>query len=599
MRNRSTYQFSYNTKEQRNIIANYLDWIPDGTVVIMRLNIEPPLNEVPAIDVWKSDGTGSLYEKLLAQGLSLLEDFTSPKAGVFVFKKNDKSFIPVQELTSDAYGKIQLVDVLPGRDTIGYITSPKFGPAKSWKTVEWDGVSEETNSKDSVKIHVIGYNSAGDSTLLVTLNNDQKIYNISSISAVQYPYIQLRMQNKDALNNTPYQMSYWRLLYDPLPEGAIAPNVSFIVKDTIQQGEDLKLSVAFKNVSNQSFSDSIVNKITLIDNNNKSYLIPVGKLKKLAPGESQTIEIIIPGDTAAYNAKILDPNLKMPVSTKDLSGIINLGIDVNPGLQTPEYMHDNNILYKTVLSLKENSMADMDITFDGVHILDNDIISSKPNISIRLSDASKYILVKDTASVKVMLRYPSGAIKYFNYNSDTLQFFGAQSSEENEALVDFKPYLTEDGTYQLSVTGLNADNPNASPVNYNVSFQVYNKPMISDMFNYPNPFTTSTAFVFTITGSQVPQNIRIQILTITGKIVKEITKQELGNLNIGRNITEYKWDGTDQYGQPLANGVYLYRVITNQDGKKLDKFEIKDANGNNINTSKYFNKGYGKMYLMR
>ena len=71
--------------------------------------------------------------------------------------------------------------------------------------------------------------------------------------------------------------------------------------------------------------------------------------------------------------------------------------------------------------------------------------------------------------------------------------------------------------------------------------------MISNMLNYPNPFTTSTAFVFTITGSEVPQNIKIQILTITGKVVREITKDELGPLHVGRNITEFKWDGTDMY----------------------------------------------------
>ena len=118
--------------------------------------------------------------------------------------------------------------------------------------------------------------------------------------------------------------------------------------------------------------------------------------------------------------------------------------------------------------------------------------------------------------------------------------------------------------------------------------------MISNMLNYPNPFTTSTAFVFTLTGSEVPQNIRIQILTITGKVVREITKDELGPLRIGRNITEFKWDGTDQYGQKLANGVYLYRVITNLNGKSLDKYRA-DAD----ETDKYFNKGYGKMYLMR
>ena len=103
---------------------------------------------------------------------------------------------------------------------------------------------------------------------------------------------------------------------------------------------------------------------------------------------------------------------------------------------------------------------------------------------------------------------------------------------------------------------------------------------------------------------EVPQNIRIQILTITGKVVREITSAELGPIHIGNNITEFKWDGTDMYGQKLANGVYLYRVLTNLNGNKLDLFDGRNANGDVINDGvsgldQYFNKGYGKMYLMR
>ncbi len=595
--NKYTFQFPFQTKANRDIIAQFMDWIPDGAYVVVRMIVVGPYTNIPLVDTWQADGSNSMYSKFIQQGLARVDEITDPKIGIFIYKKNENSYISYQALEKIT-GKLQPREFITGKDSTGVITSPKFGPAVSWKIVEWNGSSAESNSNDEIKIDVIGYNAQGDSAVLMTLNKDQKTYDISGINAVQYPYLKLKMQNKDAVTHTPYQLGNWRLLSIPFPEGAIAPNISFSAPDTVRQGQDIKLSVAFKNISNQTFSDSVINKITLVDNNNVTYAIPVAKLKKLAPGETQIIEFTIPGDTASYNAQ-LHPTMKMPISTKNLSGKISIGVDVNPGLQIPEQMHENNVIYKTVLSLKENAVTDMDVTFDGMHILDNDIVSSRPKIGIRLSDDSRYILLKDTASVKVMLRYPSGTVKYFNYNSDTLQFFGAQSAEKNEALVDFKPYLTEDGTYQLSVTGLNADNPNASPVNYSVSFQVYNKPMISDMFNYPNPFTSSTAFVFTITGSQVPQNLRIQILTITGKIVKEITKQELGNLNIGRNITEYKWDGTDQYGQQLANGVYLYRVITNQDGKKLDKFEIKDANGNNINTSQYFNKGYGKMYLMR
>jgi flagellar hook assembly protein FlgD len=173
---------------------------------------------------------------------------------------------------------------------------------------------------------------------------------------------------------------------------------------------------------------------------------------------------------------------------------------------------------------------------------------------------------------------------------------------DNTATLDFFPHFKEDGLYELIVTGSDRSGNASGTVEYMVAFNVVNKPMISNLLNYPNPFTTSTAFVFTITGNEVPQNMRIQILTITGKIVKEITKEELGNIRIGRNITEYKWDGTDQYGQKLANGVYLYRVITNLNGKSLDRLKLDDLSGgkyNDSSTDKYFKAGYGKMYLMR
>jgi hypothetical protein len=236
----------------------------------------------------------------------------------------------------------------------------------------------------------------------------------------------------------------------------------------------------------------------------------------------------------------------------------------------------------------------LDVTFDGVHILNRDLVSSKPHIHITLKDDAKFLLLNDTSLITLQVRYPNGSIREFNFNNDSLRFTPPTAGTDNTASIDFSPYFLEDGDYELIVSGKDRTDNKAGVIEYRVGFQVINKPMISNMLNYPNPFTTSTAFVFTITGSEVPQNIKIQVMTITGKIVREITKQELGSLHIGRNITEFKWDGTDQYGQKLANGIYLYRVTTNLNGKSLDKYK---AEGDK--TDQYFNKGYGKMYLMR
>jgi len=81
-------------------------------------------------------------------------------------------------------------------------------------------------------------------------------------------------------------------------------------------------------------------------------------------------------------------------------------------------------------------------------------------------------------------------------------------------------------------------------------------------------------------------------MTVSGKVVREIMKNELGNIHIGRNITDYAWDGKDEFGDQLANGVYLYKVYT-------DFSSGKDIEHRGTEADPFFKKGWGKMYLMR
>ena len=126
---------------------------------------------------------------------------------------------------------------------------------------------------------------------------------------------------------------------------------------------------------------------------------------------------------------------------------------------------------------------------------------------------------------------------------------------------------------------------------YKVEFEVIHESTITNMMNYPNPFSTSTRFVFTLTGSQEPDDILIRIMTVSGRVVREITEDQLGPIQIGRNITEYAWDGTDEFGDPLANGVYLYTVQVKINGEDIKHRES--------GADQYFKKSFGKMYLLR
>jgi len=126
---------------------------------------------------------------------------------------------------------------------------------------------------------------------------------------------------------------------------------------------------------------------------------------------------------------------------------------------------------------------------------------------------------------------------------------------------------------------------------YQIGFEVINEASVTNFFPYPNPFSGSTRFVFTLTGAELPQELKIQIMTVTGKVVREIMQDELGPIRIGNNISQYAWDGTDEFGDKLANGVYLYRVILRLNGQSIKKRETAG--------DRAFKKDFGKLYILR
>ncbi|MDB5280774.1 MAG: hypothetical protein JWR61_5729 [Ferruginibacter sp.] len=589
---RNFFEFPYNDSlKYRKRAMDFIDSIPAGMYVsITNLGM---FSNTKFIDFWKADqailGAGNtLYDKLKSMGLSKIDSFTKNIPFVFLFRKNTPVFTPQQIVGTLASDQLEPSFSLPTKYISGTIESPLFGPAQTWSSLHWRGTTNDATNSDTVSVAVYGVTAAGNQTLMATVKPATDT-TLAFINATTYPYLKLKMANGDPLYATPKQLSYWRVNATYVPEGSIAPNILYTMKDSVEQGDKINFSLAFKNISTVAF-DSLKVKFVITDRNNLAHPIAISKRKALMAGDTLVV---------SYS-----------IDSKDYPGSNTLYIMINPDNDQPEQYLYNNFLYKVFYVKEDKFNPLLDVTFDGVHILNRDIIAAKPHILVKLKDESHFLALADTALLKLQVRFPDGNLRNYFFG-DSVRFNPANlATGENTASIDFMPYFPEDGDYQLLVSGKDVVGNKAGKLQYQVTFSVINKPMISNMLNYPNPFTTSTAFVFTVTGSEVPQNIRIQILTITGKVVREITKDELGPIRIGRNITDFKWDGTDAFGQKLANGVYLYRVITNLNGKSLDKYTGTnanvDSNGKPVTVTsglggidKYFNNGYGKMYLMR
>lgn len=575
---RKFFEFPYSDPAYRKKAMDFLDSIPSGMYV--SISNYGWMTNTSFINDWQNDtltlGSGkSLYHKLKQIGFTQIDSFSRNLPFIFFFRKNTPSYPPVQVMGKTPSEELEGNFIVSLKYKTGNIESPAFGPAKKWTALHWRGKSQETAAGDTVAIQVYGVKNDASKTLLATVKPSTDT-SLAFINAATYPYIKLVMQNTDNKYATPNQLQYWRINADYIPEGAVAPNLLYTMTDSVEQGEKIDFALAFKNISPVAF-DSLKTKFIITDKNNIAHTIVLPKGKPLPSGDTLVV--------------------KYAIDTKDFPGLNTLNVIVNPDNDQQEQYSYNNFIFKDFFVNPDITDPLLDVTFDGVHILNRDIVSSKPHIIVKLKDESKYLALADTSKfTDVSVRFPDGSVRKYDFaNQDTLKFTPANlNNGDNTASIEFTPYFPQDGDYEFSVYGKDYAGNKAGKVQYKVAFSVINKPMISNLLNYPNPFTTSTAFVFTLTGSEVPQNMRIQILTITGKVVKEITKAELGDIHIGRNITEYKWDGTDMYGQKVGNGVYLYRVLTNLNGKSLDKYKAADDN-----TDKFFKAGYGKMYLMR
>ncbi len=581
---RKFFEFSMENPDYRNRARLFLeDSIPDGSIVMI-LNqgtgvgagfVNP---NTAFIKDWMNDtlvyGTNkSIYHTFINNGLTDINKFDKNLPFAFVYEKGNSNFVR-QFIGENESDYIDVVVDLPAQLTSGFVESPWMGPSKNWKNFTWDGFFPGGQAvSDSVYFELYGKTANNNEFKLATVRN-AKDTSLAFINAQAYPYLKMKMYNSDAVGLTPFQLQYWRLSGSSLPEGAVAPNIKFTFRDTLELGEPQNFAMVFRNISEAAF-DSLKLKMIVTDRNNVPREILLPKKKPLLAGDSIVVSYTI--------------------DTKDLEGLNNLYVMINPENDQPEQFLFNNFIYRNFFVKADKYNPWMDVTFDGTHILNGDIVSSKPHILIKLKDDSRYMALNDTAGLRIKVRYPDKSEKEFKLGSDTARFTPANlNNRENTATVDLFPFLKDDGTYELFVSGTDRSGNKAGELEYNVAFEVLNKPMISNLLNYPNPFTTSTAFVFTLTGSVIPQNMRIQILTVTGKVVREITKEELGPIRIGRNITEFKWDGTDQFGNKLGNGIYLYRVLTNLNGQALDQYKAKGDR-----TDQFFNKGYGKMYLMR
>ncbi len=95
---------------------------------------------------------------------------------------------------------------------------------------------------------------------------------------------------------------------------------------------------------------------------------------------------------------------------------------------------------------------------------------------------------------------------------------------------------------------------------------------LEHVLNYPNPFTSNTQFWFEHNQQGGMLDVQIQILTINGRVVKTIQTTIDGTQRY--KPEPIPWDGTDDFGDAIGKGVYIYKLkVKTEDGKQDEKLE--------------------------
>lgn len=512
------YNFEYTTQTAagRKNAMDFMDnYVQNGYYVVVRKNYN--IGNIDwAPTVWAKDtslyGSGnSLYHRMKSQGVQV-DSFTFPRTFIAVFKKNDSAaYKPVTVYSRGLYDRISLSQNFITNDSVGSITSPKFGPGTSWNKVKWTGTEENSNHRTSLDIIAIDKN--GKDSVFYNIGSAQYELDISALDANVYPYIQLRMHTIDSITTRPYQLKDWSVEFTPVPEGALATSLGVDIPEELvfdhginMQYDTLKGYVIFKNISTAAMGPLKV-KLLLYDANNIPVPFNVPYTRALPAGDTVHIPFLV-----NVNA--------LPEAT------YNFYIEVNPDNDQPEQYHYNNFLYKYI-NIKRN------------------IILASHSLDLAVK------VVNRTAELKWTVINESNVSVYdvqFSYDGSNFTSIGkvapslTVAPSKQYGFIHTSP-VSGKNYYRIKMT----DKDGA--VQYSTVRQV--EIGVNNILVYPNPFSD----LLNVVLKDVVSPVKLRLTDISGRQVLQQTFNGTVTLNI-KNV---------------VSGVYILQVI---DGSTVHSFKV-------------------------
>lgn len=202
-------------------------------------------------------------------------------------------------------------------------------------------------------------------------------------------------------------------------------------------------------------------------------------------------------------------------------------------------------------AVNDGNGPDIEIYFDNANYVSSYLVGSEPNLIVKLSDETGLNTTGTGVGHKlegILNKNPGSPIDFTDY------FIGELDAGGKRGEINYKFSRMNDGDYTIEVKAWDVFN-NFS--NEEAFFTVVssNELVVRDVYNYPNPFTSNTAFTFQHNLTR-PVDVKINVYTIAGRMIKQIEEK-----NINQKFVKIIWDGRDEDGDQLGNGTYLYKLV--------------------------------------
>lgn len=202
--------------------------------------------------------------------------------------------------------------------------------------------------------------------------------------------------------------------------------------------------------------------------------------------------------------------------------------------------------------------------------VDGGIVNQSPVLLVKLSDSSGINTAGTGIGHDIVATLDNDTRKFFVLND----FYQSDMDSYQKGSIRFQLPELDPGPHQLKIKAWDVLNNSGENI---IDFVVTNDDEleVSHILNYPNPFTTGTNFWFEHNKPGQNLLVRVEIFTLTGRIINVIQKTIITQ---GNRSSEIHWDGKDEFGGKIGRGVYLYKLSVTAPGlktkSKIEKLAI-------------------------